>query len=518
MSTHTGLRPRQIARATLVIMVAYVASNLVGLGRQIVVSQTFGTSAELDAYWAAFRLPDFLFTLVAGGALASAFLPTFTSALARGDRAGARRLASAAANLVLIVLVLGAIVIGLAAPLLVASVVAPGFSPAQQARTVELMRLMLLSPILFGLSGIVGAVLNAHQHFLLPAIAPIMYNLGIAIGAVFIAPWPGMGVRGLALGVVLGAAMHLGIQLTGLKGRGVRYTPTLGLDDPNVHEVARLMLPRMIGIAVVQINLQVTTIIASSLAEGSLSALTLAWMIFLLPQAVIAQSAATAAFPTLATLVAQERLDEMRHTLAVTLRNVLFLAIPASIGLILLREPMIRFLFQRGQFDERSTALTSWALGLYALGLVGHSVLEVLVRAFYAMHDTRTPVVIGGGAMALNVVLSLLLIRVFDALGFMPHGGLALANGVAATLEMLVLGWLIRKRLGGIEGRRTLTSLARAGIAAIGMTLAVLAIAVWSPVRSDLWIVASGVALGGLVYLGLSLLLRSEEVQSLRVW
>ncbi|MER3545302.1 MAG: murein biosynthesis integral membrane protein MurJ [Chloroflexota bacterium] len=517
MSEHRGLPPHQIARAALVIMVAYILSNLVGLARQIVVSQAFGTSAELDAYWAAFRLPDFLFTLVAGGALASAFLPTFTAALARGDRLGAWRLASAVANLVLIILICGAILLAVAAPLLVATVVAPGFSPSQQAWTVHLMRVMVLSPILFGLSGLLSAILNAHQHFLLPAIAPILYNVGIMIGAVFLAPLPGMGVRGLAFGVVLGAALHLAIQLIGLKGRSAQYVPTLGLNDPQLHEVARLMLPRMLGVAVVQLNFQVNTILASGLEAGRLSALTLAWMIFLLPQAVIAQSAATAAFPTLATLVAQGRLDEMRHTLATTLRNVLFLAIPASLGLILLRDPLIRFLFQRGEFDARSTALTSWALGLYALGLVGHSVLEVLVRAFYAMHDTRTPVVVGAGAMGLNIVLSLTLIQVFRPLGLFPHGGLALANSMAATAETLVLVWLIRKRLGGLEGRRTLATLVRASVAALGMALVVLTSATWLPVRSDPWIVASGVALGGGVYLGLSLLLRSEEVHSLRV-
>lgn len=518
MTEQSGLQPRQIARAAFLIMAAYIASNLVGLVRQIIVSETFGTSAELDAYWAAFRLPDFLFTLIAGGALASAFLPTFASTLARGDHTGAWHLASAIINLVMLVLTVGAVIAGLAAPTLVATVVAPGFSPAQQTLTVSLMRLMLISPVLFGISGILGAILNAHQHFLLPAIAPILYNTGIAIGAAFIAPLPGMGIYGLALGVVLGAMMHLAVQLPGLRGRGGHYVASLGLSDPQVREVARLMLPRMLGVAVVQINFQVNTILASGLAEGSLSALTMAFMIFLLPQAAIAQAAATAAFPTLSTLAAQHRLDEMRRTLTTTLRGVLFLAVPASLGLIILREPIIRFLFQRGAFDQRSTALVAWALGFYALGLVGHSVLEVLVRAFYALHDTRTPVVVGAAATAINVLLSLILLRVFTLLGLLPHGGLALANAIATSVEMLILGGLIRQRLGGLEGRRTLRAFARSAVAAAGMGLAVLGIILWLPFRSDLWVVTAGVTLGGLVYLVLALLLGSEEVRSLRIW
>ncbi|MFB0537413.1 MAG: murein biosynthesis integral membrane protein MurJ, partial [Anaerolineae bacterium] len=285
------------------MIAAFALSRVLGLAREMIIGQQFGTSGELDAYLAAFRLPDILFQLVAGGALGSAFIPTFSGYLARGAERGAWRLASAVINLVLVVLSALALLAAAFAPLLVAKVVAPGFDPAKRALTVQLMRLMLLSPVIFGVSGIVMGILNSYQHFLLPALAPIVYNLSIIGAAFFLSP--SLGIQSLAVGVVVGSVLHLAVQIPALIRRGMDYSPILGLGNPGVREVGRLMAPRVLGLAVVQLNFLINTILASGLADGSLAALNFAWLLMLLPQGIFAQALATAAFPTFSELAAK---------------------------------------------------------------------------------------------------------------------------------------------------------------------------------------------------------------------
>jgi putative peptidoglycan lipid II flippase len=504
-----GAAKAQIARAAGLVMLLFVVSRALGLLRQMVISHQFGTSGELDAYLAAFRLPDILFQLVAGGALASAFIPTFSAYLARGNKPDAWRLASAIINLVLILTIALGLLGILLAPWLVSTVIAPGFSSEQQALTVELMRLMLITPVIFGVSGVVMGILHSFQHFLLPALAPAIYNLGIIAGAVFLAP--AMGVKGLAWGVVLGSLGHLLIQVPGLVRYHLRYTLALGLRTAGVHEVARLMLPRVIGLAAVQVNFLVNTILASALTAGSLSALSFAWLLMLLPQGVFAQAVATAAFPTFSEQAAKGLRDEMRSTLGATLRAVLYLSIPAAAGLVVLRVPLVQLLFERGAFGQASTQMVAWALGLYALGLPAHSVVEIVVRAFYALHDTKTPVGVGIATMALNVVLSLVFIAAFEKWGWLPLGGLALSNTLATTVEAVVLLVLIRSRLRGLEGRQLATLLARAGLAAALMAIALGGL-VWFLAGYSAWLVgALGIVVGLAIYGAATVLLGAPE-------
>jgi putative peptidoglycan lipid II flippase len=504
----TNADGRQIARAAGLVMVLFVLSRLLGLIREMIIGAQFGTSADLDAYLAAFRLPDLLFQLVAGGALASAFIPTFTEYLARDDREGAWRLFSGVANLVLAITAAIAVVAALAAPWLVRRVIAPGFDPAQQALTARLMRLMLVSPILFGVSGLVMGVLNAHQHFLLPAAAPMVYNLAIIGGALGLSPR--LGVTGLALGVVGGSALHFLVQVPGLIRFGARYRPVLSARDPGVRQVLRLMGPRVLGLAAVQINFLLNTILASGLPEGSLSALNFAWLMMLLPQGVFAQAVATAAFPTLAAQAARQQIGELRSTFVATLRAVLFLSLPAAVGLLVLRRPLIQVFFQRGAFEAGSTDAVAWALQFYALGLPAHAGIEIVARAFYALHDTRTPVVIGIAAMGLNVVLSLLFI------GPLAHGGLALANTIATTLELLGMLALIRRRIGGLEEERTLRALGRMALSA-----ALMGAALWAALAAMAHVTvpvqaAGGILLGLGIYGGSLWGLGAQEMRAVR--
>lgn len=502
---------KQITRAATTVMAAFVLSNLVGLIRQILIAQTFGTSRALDAFTAAQRFPDILFNLVAGGALASAFIPAFTSLLTRADRVGAWRLASGVMNLVLGVTAVISTLSAIFAPGII-RLTAGGLAVAEQALAVQLLRILLVSPVIFGVSGLLMGILNAHQHFLLPALAPTFYWLGMIVGLVV---WvPRLGILGLAWGAVLGAGLHLVVQLPGLRGLGGRWQPDFGLNNPAVREVIRLMGPRLLGVAAVQLNFLVSTALATFLAGGA-SSLDYAWRVFTMPQVILAQGLAIAALPTFSAMVARGELTAMRATLADTLRYVLFLSLPATIGLVLLREPIIALLFQRQNFDAHSTELVAWALLFYSLGLVSHSVLEIIVRAFYALQDTRTPVFIGTVAMGLNLILSFVFSFVFTQWGWWPHGGLALALTISTTLEMLALGWKIRQRLAGLEAARIWRGLWPAALASAVMGAA-LAIWLWASQSLSVWIVGlAGVAGGGTVFFGVAYLLGSEEAHTL---
>lgn len=524
MAESVEIRPtisymNRIARAATVVMALFIASRALGLLREVVIARQFGVSAEMDAYLAAFRLPDFLFYVVAGGALGSAFIPTFTGYLARQDMPGAWRLASAVINWVLLILSLLGGIAAAFAPWITQQLYAD-FSPAQQVLTAELMCWMLVSTVIFGVSGVLMGILNARRHFLLPALAPVVYNMAIILGAWLLGPsW---GVRGLTAGVVLGAAGHLLVQLPGLvwSKQPMRYRLVLPLGDAGVREVGRLMAPRVLGLAAVQLNFVVNTVLASSLAVGSVTALNYGWIIMLLPQGIISQSVATALFPTLATLAASGERAEMRRVFGLTLRSILFLILPAAVGLILLAEPMVRILLQRGAFDELSTQRTAWALSLFSLGLVGHAVVEIAARAFYALKNTKTPVGIGILAMVVNIALSIGLMRLFTWLDWLPHGGLALANAIAVTLEMAILLLLLWPLLGGLSAGGLASSLMKLGLATGGMALALLAVKPFLPARPAWAAGLLGMALGGAIYVGLAYLLKVEELKLVeqRVW
>jgi putative peptidoglycan lipid II flippase len=510
-ASNATLSGRRLAGAALIVMIFFVLSRVMGLAREVVIGAHFGTSPELDAYLAAFRLPDLLFQLVAGGALGSAFIPTFAARWAQGKTDDAWLLFSRVLTLMTLLLVLIAAVMMASAGPLVQWVIAPGFSPEQQALTAQLMRWMLLSTVVFGASGLIMGALNATQHFLLPAAAPVFYNLAIILGAWLLTPT--FGILGLVIGVVAGAVAHLLIQLPGLWQARARYTPALTLQDAGVREVMRLMGPRVLGLFFVQMHFLVNTILASGLSSGSLSALNYAWLLMLLPQGVFAQSIATAIFPTFAAQAATGQVVALRQTFTQLLRTILFLTIPAAVALYLLRIPVVTLLFQRREFTAESTALVAYALQFYAIGLVAHAVVEIAVRAFYAMHNTWTPVVVGIGAMMLNIGLSFWWVQ---GLG---HGGLALANSIATTLEMLCLLWLLRRHIGELAYGQLGSAIGRQLVASAFMAVAVWGWLQWDAWPSNSWAIwvmaGGGLVIAAGVYLVTAYLLGSAEFRPL---
>lgn len=523
--TSSNTSTRQIARAAGTVMIAFVLSNLVGLLRQVLVSRAFGTSASMDAFNTAVIIPDVLFNLMAGGALASAFLPTFTDFIARQDRAGAWKLASAVMLISASALGFASGLTALFAPLLVRQVLFslnPALDPAIETLTVDLLRIVLLAPMIFGVSGLLMSILNTHQKFWLPALAPVFNWLGWIIGLVFLTP--SLGIYGLAWGYVLGALMHLSIQLPGLwsvfqadRAEMVvsRWSVWRELQTPVVWRVFGLMAPRLLGVAAVQMNFVINAMLAAGQVEGSLTAINVARMVMTMPLFVIAQAIATAALPTFAAQVARKELADMRSALASTLRAVIWLSLPATLGIILLRGPIVSMLFEGGEFDARSSEMVSWALLWYTAGLVGHAVVEILSRAFYALQDTKTPVGVGVFVMILNAILSFVFAGMFSSLGWMPHGGLALANSLSTALEAVWLYGLMSKRLSGVEGARILTGIAQFSFAGLWMAAGLIGWLRFS-VLWPAWLQAmGGVALGGVIYAILTTILRVQEMDML---
>ncbi len=502
---------RQIALAAGTVMIAYVFSSVINLAKGVVILRAFGTGMENEAFWAANRVSEVLFNLVAGGALASAFIPTFSSFLARKQKENAWKLASAIINLVFLIISILAILAAIFAPQVVRYILAPGFvgDPEKFQLTVQLLRIILPSTVIFSISGLIMGILNAHQSFLFPALAPSMYSLGMIFGVLFLSP--SMGIFGLAWGVVLGASFHLIVQLPKLFKLGGNYWPVLGLNNSAVREVGTLMLPRLAGVAVVQLNFLVNTNLASRYSEGSVTGLTYGFTLMLMPLMLIAQAIAIASLPTFSAQAALGKLDEMRNSLSTALRAVFMLSIPAAVGMIILRYPLIKVLYENGTtFTTESTELVAWALLWYTVGLVGHSAVEILSRAFYAMKDTKTPVVVGVIAMSINIMLSILLGSLFLRIGWLAIGGLALANSIATGLESIVLLIILRKRMNGLEGRKIFILLVKVTVAVSLMGIAIRWL-VNSVALSDGVTLVIGAILGGGLYAGLLLALRVED-------
>ena len=522
MTRTRALTDSQIIRAALVVLLGFLASGVLGIVRLAVISATFGASSELDSFYAAQRIPEVLFVLVAGGALGSSFIPVFSRFLTSDDHTQAWRLASATMSLAAGAASVLAVVIGVLAPVLVPLILVPGSEPAEQALTTRLVQIMLLTTVIFSVSGLLMGILNAHQNFLFPALALSMNNVGIIIGALVLAPLLGSrdepSIYGLACGAVLGALLHLVIQLPGLRyiRARLRWFPNWRTDG--VREVLLLMGPRVLGLAVVQINFIVNIAFASDMRDGSQTALTTSWSLMFFILGVIAQSIGTAVFPTLSTLAAENDMATFKARLSRVMRSMLFLALPASVGLIVMGMPLITVMFERGAWTHEATRATAWALAFFALGIAGHSLLEVLSRAFYALSDTWTPVKIGIAAMVSNIVLSVVFIQFMgdpDSLARGPFAGLALANSLTTLVEAVILWRLLSQRIGGIHDLQIISSGMRALMAALLMGAAVWALD--SSLVSQLMLLRLlvGAGAGILIYFGLAAVMGVGEIQVL---
>ena len=503
-----------LVSAAMILAVSSLASRLVGLLRERALTTTFGAGPEFDAFVAAFRIPDLIFNLIVVGSLSAAFIPLFTDKLVKDSRQAAFDFALATLNMVTVVVISLSLALALFAPWLMPLIV-PGFTGDQLRVTITLSQIMAWQPILLAVSFILSGVLNSFKRFVVYAVAPILYNVGIIIGVVAFVPF--MGVAGVGWGVVLGAALHMLIQLPSVLAVGFRWRPQMPWAPGDARKLWRLMLPRAVGLAATQVNLLIVTIIGSSLAAGSIAVFHLANNIQALPVGIFGIAFAQAAFPTLAEHVAHGRQRMLVTTLSRTFRYIMFFIVPISLFFFLLRAQIVRVLFGAGAFDWEDTILTFETFGWLIMSIFAQATIPLLARAFYVQQDTKTPVGISIISMLLNIVL---------AWGLAPRmgvQGLALAFSLAALVHVFLLLGFLHWRLGGFDDRRVLVSLLRMVVAAIvaGIAVQLLKYPVASVVNMQrLWGVLTQLVVAGgggvATYLGIAWLLKSEELKALR--
>jgi len=503
-----------INSAALIIAAAGILSRLLGLVRDRILAAQFGAGDTLDVYYAAFRVPDLIYNLLVLGALSAAFIPVFTSLLAKDEEKEAWNLANNLLSAALLVLLAISAIFAIFTPQLM-KLITPGFSGEKINQAVRLTRIMFLSPIFLGISGIFGGILNSFKRFLVYSLAPIMYNLGIIAGVLFfVKPF---GIAGLAWGVVLGAFFHMLIQYPAVRITGFSFRPALRFKNAHLRKVLKLMIPRTMGLAVTQINLLIITIIASTLAAGSLAVFNFANNLQSFPLGVFAIPFALAVFPVLSHHAAKDEREIFVRNFSQTFRQILYFIIPASTLLIVLRAQTVRVILGSGKFDWEDTILTFQSLGIFAVSLFAQSSLPLLARSFYALHNTRTPFLIGLVSEAINLGLAIFLSMKFGVLG------LVWAFSAASIANMLLLFFILRRELGDLDDRKIVSSVAKFAMAALsaGLTAQFVKYLIGPYTNLDTFVgvftqlLASGAA-GIFVYFLFSQFLRLEEFESVK--
>jgi len=509
-------RQTNILSAAFVIMATYGVSHVVGLFKtRLLISYFFGSSArQLDVYYAAFVVPDTIFQLLVVGALSAAFIPTFTKFFNR-DEKEAWYMTAMSINLVIgVLIVISALIFILARP--IAHLIAPGFDSSQLATMVTLLRIMLGAQIFFGISGFLTSVIQTHHRFLVPALAPIVYNLGIIIGIVFLSPR--FGIYGPAIGVVIGAFLHMLIQLPLALKLGFRIIPKLDFGHPGVREALRLMPPRVLALGTDQIEQFIAVTLASGLAPGSLSLLNAARLLYSIPASLFGATIGQAAFPSLSQSASLTDLTKFKSILANSFLQILFVALPISVLFIILRIPIVRIIFGSSTFPWEATLLTGKTLAVLAISAAFYAIMQLVIRGFYALHDTRTPLVIGIIAALFNTVFSVVAVYLlhWDLIG------IALGISLTSIVETLLLLVLLYRRLGTrVEFKIVLIPI----IKMLGISL-ITGIGLWLPMRfldqfvfdttrtiSLITLSATTSIIGLGVYLFLSYLLKVEQLQ-----
>lgn len=439
-------RQTSILSAATVIMVMIAASRLLGLIRNRVLAH-FYSAESLAVYFAAFRLPEVVFEILVFGSLASAFIPTFTTYLARKGKQEAWHVAAVSLNIALLVFFLFAVIIFfLGKPLY--QLMAPGFSPQQINETVRLARWLIFAQGFFVFSYFLTGVLESLQRFLLPALAPLFYNLGIIFGTFFLAK--NYGIAGATIGAVVGAGLHLLVQLPLVFSLGFRPKLSLDFSHPGVREIGALAWPRMVELSVLQLGKSAELFLASLIFPAAYTYLNFANSLQLLPVGLFGTSISKASLPALARLAAQKQKQAFRENLAASFNQITFLVLPCSVFLAILRIPLVRLAFGAAQFTWESTVQTGYVLSAFSLGILAQTLAYLLTRAFYALRETKTPVKVSILSIFANIVLAAIFVLGFSG----PVWSLALAFSLASIVQCLLLLFLITKRLPGFFGSR----------------------------------------------------------------
>jgi len=497
-------RSRHLLKSSVLVFLLFSLGKLTGVIRVRLISNEFGTSPAFDAFTAANQLPEVFVTLISGGALAAAFIPVYSQYLTSKRSQESVQLANTILTLVILVLA-GLSLIGIIfAPAISARFLAPRVSGELQQLTATLMRIILLQTTLFGISGVLSSILNAHQHFALPALAPVALDIGYLTGLFVLVP--GMGISGLAWGTVLGGLLHIAIQTPALIRYGFRYFPGLKLRLPGVREVLYLMFPRIIMLGSVQI-VDLVIIFLTSGVTGNQSGYFYAYNLMQLPETLLGTAIAIVAFPTMAELYNAGDLDGLRRNSMTFLRIIWTLTIPAAVGVVLLGKPLIQLFLGGGAFDTQSVDLVYSVLVFFSLRIVSEASIEILARLFYAQHNTYTPMYVALGWLALSISLAFPL---HDALGIR---GLALASTIAFSAQAIVLFFLNRRKLGQLREKELALS---AGRAIVGATC--MAFTIWAlrqAIHNDLLFLAIAGSAGVSIYFFSAYVVGGREIPAL---
>lgn len=463
-------KTKNIAAAAILVGVFSLVSRVLGIFRDRILAGEFGAGQILDAYFTAFRIPDLLYNLLILGALSAGFIPVFLGLVKKmkssdndcfycykePENQEAWNLVSNILNVLILTLGFFSIIGFIFSPQLI-KLIAPGFSPELRATTVSLTRIMFLSPIFLGISSLLGGILQSFKNFLIFSLAPIFYNIGIIAGALFLVPV--IGISGLAWGVVAGAFMHMIVQVPPVKILGFKWRAIIDLKDKNFLIIAKMMVPRTLSLAISQINLVVVTIIASTLAVGSLAIFNFANNLQSFPIGIFGISFAVAAFPALSANAFNK--EKLISNLSYALRQILFFIIPSTVLLITLRAQIIRVIYGTGQFSWRDTVLTIDSLGFFALSLFAQATIPLLTRVFYARQNSKTPFFIGLVVVVINVFLSLFLGK------RMGIAGLALAFSISSILNFMFLWLWLYFEMGDLDQKKIINSVLKFSFAAL---------------------------------------------------
>ncbi len=527
-------KSKTIFSAVFILATAALASRILGLIRDRLLAGQFGAGDELDIYYTAFRLPDLVFSILIMGAISSAFIPVFAHHF-RKNKKEAWRLVSGVLNLASLSLIVVAGILVVFAPFII-SLIAPGFSGAKREMTILLTRIMFLSPIILGISSIFSGVLQYFHRFLIYSLAPIMYNVGIILGIlVFV---PAMGLVGLAWGVVLGAFLHMLIQLPSTIYSGFSWKPILNIYHKGVRKIIKLMIPRTIGLAGFQINFLVITAIASTLTSGSIAVFNLANNLQYVPIGIFGIAFATAVFPNLTKAFTWKRKKSFSKDFSSTFSQILFLIIPLSALFFILRAQIVRVILGTGEFGWIDTRLTAAALGLFSLSIFAQSLIPLISRAFYAFYNTRTPVLISLISIILNVCFSFLFVWILSGSNIFSSFfssilkvkdikeiailGLPLAFSLASIINFVVLLKLFARKVKWWYPKHILTSFSKIILATLLMGVAAYSLLyvlnLFLDTHTFVGIFLQGIlaAIGGIVvYYLVMILLGSKEMKGL---
>ena len=452
---------QSVLKASTIMAISNLVASVLGFARNIIISSLFGMGMENDAYISAFTIPDFIYTILVGGALSTAFIPIFSVYIAKGEKEEGLRMGNTVLNLVAILAMAFCLLGEIFTPWLVDTFMQ--FKGEAFDLTVKLTRIMFFQCFFMCLTGVCMGIMQSYKNFVPSALGSIYYNVAIVGFGVLLSQVFGLGIAGFSISVVIGAMANLAAHIRPMRKAGFAYQPVIDMHQDGIHKFFRMLGPVLLGLSVNHINLLVNQYFASGLGASTVSSMKNAQSISQLPVLIFGSTISLSIFPTMSEHFATGQREEYKKDFSMSFRTVFFLTVPAALGIVALRTPLIRAMYQQGKFRPEDIGAMAVFMLLYSIGTIGYSEQLVLNRAFYSLRDTKTPMLINVVCLLLNVVMSMVFVRIWGA------NGLALAYSGAGIASMLILSYYLRKKAGKLRGREILISAGKTLVASVGM-------------------------------------------------